>query len=92
MSLNIEKMSSASIRLKSWWAAPRPRNASCPNRSYWERFSASERISYASAHSLNFASASLSSGLRSGWYFIARRRYARLISSASEDFSTPRTS
>src|SRR5690606_21727142 len=51
----------------------------CPKRSYLARFSGSERQAYASEASLNFSSASLSPGLRSGWYSRASFRYALLI-------------
>src|SRR3954464_3528686 len=49
-------------------------------------------MSCADCTSLYFAFASLSPGLRSGWYFFDSLRYALLISSAVADFETPRTS
>ena len=47
---------------------------------------------YASAASLNFSSAALSPGLRSGWYFIASLRYALFSSTSVAVRATPRTS
>ena len=57
-----------------------------PNRSYASRLEASESISYASFASLNFSSAALSFGLRSGWCFMASLRYAFLMSSSDAFF------
>ena len=57
--------------------APPPKLGSTPawpNWSYRALLSLSESTSYASLTSLNFASASLSPGLRSGWYFFANLR------------------
>src|SRR5436305_14470590 len=49
-------------------------------------------MSCADCTSLYLASASLSPGLRSGWYFLDSLRYALLISSAVADLETPSTS
>ena len=66
---------------------------SCPYWSYISLLSGSDSTSYASDSSLNFASAtSLGSVETSGWYFLARLRYAFLISSSDAVFSTPRIS
>src|SRR5204862_2130652 len=73
-----------------------PGNPACapakPNWSYCAFLFASPRMSCAACTSLYFASASLSPGLRSGWYFFDSLRYALLISSAVADFETPSTS
>ena len=64
----------------------------CPNWSYLARLSASDKTPYASLTSLNFASASLSPGWRSGWYFLAMVLKAFLISSSVAPFCNPSTS
>ena len=73
-------------------AAPRP---ACPKRSYKCRLSASASTAYASAASLNFSSAALSPGLRSGWNLSASLRYELLISwslASLRDGQGPRSS
>ena len=50
-----------------------------------------ERVVGAAEISLNFSSASGSSGLRSGWYLRASLRYAFLISSSEAFLETPST-
>ena len=75
--------------------APAPKLGSTPakpNWSYRAFLSWSERISYASLTSLNLASADLSSGFMSGWYFLASLRYAFLISSSEALLLSPSTS
>ena len=57
-----------------------PPSPAWPKRSYMWRLSVSASTEYASAASLNFSSAALSPGLRSGWYLSASLRYALLIS------------
>src|SRR3954466_3046314 len=68
---------------------PPPKPPKAPASSYSLRFSGSPRTSWAAEISLNFSSASLSPGLRSGWYFRASFRYAFLISSSVAFFETP---
>src|SRR3954447_6960125 len=68
---------------------PPPKPAKAPPSSYSLRFSGSPRTSWAAEISLNFSSASLSPGLRSGCYFRASFRYAFLISSSVAFFETP---
>ena len=69
-----------------------PSKAACPNWSYLLLFSESLSTAYASEASLNFASASLSPGLLSGWYFLANARYAFFISLSEAFLDTPSTS
>ena len=74
-----EKMSPKSAPAKPPWAPPAPgpkgpprpkppAPANIPPASYSLRFSGSLRTSWAAEISLNFSSASVSPGLRSGWY------------------------
>src|SRR5206468_3698134 len=72
-------------------AAPAPRTPATPYRSYAARFSGSRSTSYASVISLNFSSAAVFSAAatRSGWYFMARPRYAFLISASPASRATP---
>ena len=67
-------------------APPRP---AWPKRSYMWRLSVSASTAYASAASLNWSSAFLSPGLRSGWCFSASLRYALLISWSVAVLATP---
>ena len=89
------KMSPKSAELKSNPPAPNPpdpSNAANPNWSYCLRLSGSLRTAYASEASLNLASAFLSPGFMSGWYFLASFLYAFFMSSSEASFATPRTS
>ena len=91
MSPKAEKMSSTFVKPPA--PAPAPwSNAWCPNWSYRRRFSWSPTTSYASAASLNLASALALSGFWSGWYLRASLRYAFLISAASADLLIPSAS
>src|SRR5579875_280474 len=69
-------------------APPRPPRIG--PRSYARRLSGSDSTSCACEICLKRSSACLSPGLRSGWYWRARRRYAFLISSAEAFRPTPR--
>ena len=74
---------------------PNPALGSTPAKPNWSYFcflSGSDSIEYASLTSLNFSSADLSPGLRSGWYFIAILRKADFISSSLAPFWSPSTS
>jgi hypothetical protein len=90
MSPKLRKMSSNEAPSKSRVAYPfRP---SWPNWSYCLRFTSSESTSYAWEICLNFCSASLSPGLRSGWCLSASVRNALRISSGVAVRATPRSS
>ena len=89
---------SPNISPKSLNPAPPPpnpwvwSNAAWPNWSYLAFLSGSDNISYASFTSLNFASASLLSGFKSGWYCFANFLNADFISFSSASLLIPRTS
>ena len=70
-------------------APPKP---ACPYWSYLAFLLPSLSTSYASAASLNFPSALLSSGFLSGWCFNAIFLYAFFISSAEAFFAIPKIS
>ena len=79
--------------MRTPWEGSNPApNASCPPRSYFARFSGSERTPNASETSLKLASAVLSPGFTSGWYFRASLRYAALRSFSVAVRGTPRIS
>ena len=71
---------------------PAPSKALWPNWSYLDFLSGSLKISYASAAFLKLASAVLSPGFLSGWYFIASFLYAFFISELEADLDIPNIS
>ena len=61
----------------------------CCSSSYCLRLSGVSSCSQAPCTALNRSSAAVSSGFRSGWYWRANLRKARLISACGASFETP---